>query len=123
MESSVLKIINTEMGNMGLNYEYDEFTKELVYPYFVGEFSENEYSYEDGSTRGEVILICFHRGTRAEMLAAKELIKDKFRDYRLTTDKGAIHIGYSREMFLRTGEADLKRMEIYLDVSYWKGER
>ena len=122
MEHDVLKIINAELSDLGLHYEYDEFTGELVYPYLVGEFSESGYAYEDNATNGEMILTCFHRGSRADMIRVKELIKDRFRDYRCVVDGGAIHIAYTHELFLRSGEADLKKMEIYLEIRYWEGE-
>jgi len=121
MEISVLKIINDEMKNLGLNYEYGEFTGTLAYPYGVGEYSENNFIYEDCSSGGEIILTFFNRGNEANLIKIKELIKNKFRDYKIKANGGTVYISYKSKLFLRSGEADLKKMEIYLDVKYWEG--
>lgn len=122
MESNVLKIIKEELSSLNLNYEYGEYTKELKYPYGVGEYSENNYTFEDNVTNGEFIVTFFNRGSELDLINIKELIKDKFKDFRKATDSGTIYIAYTHKLFIRSGEAELKKMEIYLDVRYVKGE-
>ena len=48
MTQESLAYINTALTNAGINYEFMEWTSELVYPYFVGEYSEPEPMNEDG---------------------------------------------------------------------------
>ena len=38
MTKEILKIISDSMESLGLNYEFMEWTSEIKYPYFVGEY-------------------------------------------------------------------------------------
>lgn len=120
MESELLKVINDELVKF-LNYEYGEYTGVLQYPYAVGEYNETGTSYEDGGTTGEFILTVFNRGSELDLINIKEQVKEVFADYRVSTESGTIYINYRNKLFIRSGEAELKKMEIYLDTKYWKG--
>jgi len=120
MEKELLKVINEELLSLGINYEYGEYKGELKYPYAVGEYSENDYQYESNITNGEFILIVFHRGNELDFINIKELVKQKFADYRKVVTGGTINVSYRNKLFIR--EADLKKMEIYLDTKTMKGE-
>lgn len=120
MEKELLKVINDELVQLGINYEYGEYTRELQYPYAVGEYSEGNYHYENNITNGEFILIVFHRGNELDLINIKEKIKELFADFRKVVDSGTIYVSYRNKMFIR--EADLKKMEIYLDTKTMKGE-
>lgn len=120
MEEELLEVINKELSKF-LNYEYDEYTGELKYPYAVGEHHERDYQYEQNGTVGEFILTVFNRGTRKELLDIKEQVKKVFADYEATTKSGTVSISYRTKNFIRSGEAELKKMEIYLDTNYWEG--
>lgn len=119
MESELLAVIKKELSNY--NYEYGEYTGELKYPYIVGEYNESNFSYEDNITHGEFILVLFHRGSELDLINIKEEIKNKFADYRATTKSGTVYVSYRNKLFVRSGEAELKRLEIYLDTKIMKG--
>lgn len=119
MESELLGVIDNLLSNF--NYEYGEYTGELKYPYIVGEYNESSYQFEDNISSGEIILTCFHRGTESELINIKEQIKDIFADYRTNTKSGTVYISYRNKLFIRSGEAELKKMEIYLDTKILKG--
>jgi hypothetical protein len=119
MESELLKVIKEKLSIF--NYEYGEYTGEVKYPYIVGEYNENTYSFEDNITNGEVILVCFHRGPELDLINIKEQIKELFKDYREVTESGTVYISYRNKLYIRSGEADLKKMEIYLDTKTIKG--
>ena len=120
MEKELLRVIKEELLNLGINYEYGEYKGELKYPYAVGEYSENDYQYEIGITNGEFILVVFHRGNELDLINIKELVKEKFADFRKVVTGGTIYVSYRNKLFIR--EADLKKMEIYLDIKTMKGE-
>ncbi len=122
MESELLEIINTELSNLGINYEYGEYTGDLVYPYTVGEYHERDFVYENNITNGEVILTTFHKGNEIDLINIKEKIKQVFAEYRASTNSGNVYITYRNKLFIRSGEQDLKKMEIYLDTKTMKGE-
>lgn len=119
MEKELLKVINRELLSLGVNYEYGEYTGELKYPYAVGEYSENDYQYESNITNGEFILVVFHRGSELDLINIKEQVKEKFADYRKVVNGGTVYVSYRNKLFIR--EADLNKMEIYLDTKTMKG--
>jgi len=120
MEKELLKVINDELLKLGINYEYGEYTGELKYPYAVGEYSESNYQYENNITNGEFILVVFHRGNELDLINIKEQVKNTFADFRKVVDSGTVNVSYRNKLFIR--EADLKKMEIYLDTKTMKGE-
>ena len=120
MESELLKIINDELSKI-TNYEYGEYTGALIYPYVVGEYNESSFTYEDNITSGEMILTVFHRGSESDLINIKEQVKNVFADYRASTNSGTVLINYRNKLFIRSGEAELKKMEIYLDTKILKG--
>lgn len=119
MEKELLKVINSELLSLGINYEYGEYTGELAYPYAVGEYSESNYQYENNVTNGEFILVVFHRGNELDLINIKEQVKNRFADFRKVVDGGTVNVSYRNKLFIR--EADLKKMEIYLDTKTMKG--
>lgn len=121
MESELLKKIKTELLALSLNYEYGEYTGALQYPYMVGEYNEIGYQYEDNVTNGEFILTIFNRGSENDLITIKEQIKILFADYKANVTGGTIYISYRNKLFIRSGEAELKKMEIYLDTKIMKG--
>lgn len=120
MEKELLKVIKDELLDLGINYEYGEYTGELKYPYAVGEHSENNYQYESNITNGEFILVVFHRGNELDLINIKEQVKERFADFRKVVESGTIYVSYRNKLFIR--EADLNKMEIYLDTKTMKGE-
>lgn len=120
MEKELLRVIKEELLKLGINYEYGEYKGELTYPYAVGEYSENDYQYENNITNGEFILVVFHRGNELDLINIKEKVKTTFADFRKVVDGGTINVSYRNKLFIR--EADLKKMEIYIDTKTMKGE-
>lgn len=119
MENELLRVIKEELLSIGLNYEYGEYTGELKYPYAVGEYSENDYQYETNITNGNFILVVFHKGNELDLINIKEQVKEKFADFRKVVNGGTVNVSYRNKLFIR--EADLKKMEIYLDTKTMKG--
>ena len=119
MEKELLKVINDELLSLGINYEYGEYKGELKYPYAVGEYNERDYQYENNITNGEFILIVFHRGSELDLINIKEQVKERFADFRKVVESGTVNVSYRNKLFIR--EADLNKMEIYLDTKTMKG--
>lgn len=120
----VLKFINEQMSQIAVNYEFDEWTSDIVYPYFVGEISEDEPQTEDGAETATVMLTGFHRGKYIELEKAKEKIKKHFEPItglRAKTDSGTIAVFFAGAFNIPSGEADLKKIQINLKVKTWKG--
>lgn len=124
MSKAVLKTIDDAMSEMGINYEYMEWTSAPVYPYFTGEYQEVVSMDEDGQQETQFILNGFARGEGAFLALenAKEQIKEYLQDGRLvSTEKSVVAIFYANTLAnLPTGDAELKRIQINLTIKEWK---
>ena len=119
-----LKFINEQMDILSVPYELGEWTQEVVYPYFTGEFTEVPTDTEDGYEETEVILTGFHRGKYLDLEEIKSKIKKHFDPIcglSANTDSGVIIVLYNGSFYVPTGEADLKRLQINLLIKEWKG--
>ena len=119
------QFISENLSSAGVNYEFGEWTQDVIYPYFVGELTENSITTEDGMEESTMILDGFHRGKRIALEEAKEKIMRLFHPtygLRGSTDSGSIAVFFDGAFYIPTGEADFKRMQINLKIKEWKGE-
>lgn len=118
-----LRFIKEQM-DMIVPYEFGEWTSPVVYPYTVGEITEEPIVTEDGLEESTLLLTMFHRGTRLAMEDIKATIKKRFDPrfgLRAATDSGSIAVFFDGAFYIPTGEADLKKMQINLKIKEWKG--
>lgn len=123
--NNVLKTVNDAMAAAGINYEYQEWTSEPDYPYFVGEYQEIEPATEDGKQETSFLLTGFTRSSYAELETAKEKIAETFPaiggHVAITEDGSAVAIFYAGALGnIPTGDAELKRIQINLNIKEWK---
>lgn len=119
-----LKFINEQMNILGIPYEFGEWTSDVKYPYSVGEYTETDTATEDGKEEPYFILTVFHRGKYIDLEEIKDKIKKHFHPVhglRAQTDSGSIAVFYGGAFYIPTGEADLKKMQITLNIKEWKG--
>lgn len=123
MKIATLTFIKNELRKAGINYEFGEWTADVVpSPYFVGEYEEIEPETEDGLQEISFLLTGTSRGSWLELEQAKETIEKLFSK---TTGKAAILdnagvvIFYDRALIIPTGDAELKRIEIRLSIKEW----
>jgi hypothetical protein len=120
---SVLGIIATELNNIGVPYEFMRWTSDVEYPYFIGEYSETPTASENGYKESTLILTGTAKKDWLDLERIREKIEHHFpRIYglRLATDHGAVVIFYDNSFPVDTGEADLKRIQINLQVMEWR---
>jgi hypothetical protein len=123
---SVLGVIAAELNKIDVPYEYMEWTSDVQYPYFVGEYSEITGMTEDGYKESTLLLTGTHRGSWLELEQMKVRIENHFPNIhglRLSTDDGAAIVYYGNSFPVRTGEADLKRIQINLNVKEWRNHQ
>lgn len=119
-----LKFIAEQMYSNDIPYEFMEWTSAVVYPYFVGEITEEPIETEDGHEQSTMILTGFHRGKMIDLLTVKEKIKSHFPPVyglRGQTDSGSIAVFFDGFFQIPSGEADLKKIQINLKIQEWKG--
>ena len=119
-----LKFINEQLDSIAVPYEFMEWTSPVVYPYGVGEITEDPITTEDGAEQSTLLLTFFHRGKMIDLLTIMEKIKKHFPPIyglRGETDSGAIAVFYDGFLPIPSGEADLKKIQINLKINEWKG--
>lgn len=125
MSKQALKIVSDGMTSMGIEYGFGVYSKyPVIYPYYVGEYTEREPMTEDGLQESTILLTGFHRGTWLELEGTKEKIENYFNRVSgktVITDNGsAVAIFYAGSMIVPTGDAELKSIQINLHVKEWK---
>jgi len=125
MSKQVLKLVSEGMTAMGIEYDFETYKKHpVVYPYFVGQYTEQEPMTEDGQQESTIMLTGFHRGTWLELEDTKEKIENYFNRVSgktVITDNGsAVAIFYAGSLIVPTGDAELKSIQVNLHCKEWK---
>lgn len=125
MSKQVLKIVSDAMESLGLEYGFGEYSgNPIVYPYFVGEYTETESTTEDGLQESTVLLTGFSRDKWLTLEDARESIENYFNRVSgktVITDNGSgVAVFYAHSMIVPTGDAELKSIQINLSVKEWK---
>lgn len=124
MTKAALKLISDAMQSLGIAYGFMEYNgNPLVYPYFVGEYSESEAITEDGLQETTFMLTGFSRGSWLSLENAKEQIIKYFGMAGKTAilDNGSgVAVFYDNTLVVPTDDADLKRIQINLTIKEWR---
>ena len=125
MGKTLLSIISSSMREIGVEYAFAVYEKDpVVYPYFVGEYTETPPTTEDGLQETTIMLNGFHRGSWLELEDAKEKIEKHFNRVSghtvIAEDHSAVAIFYEGSLVVPTGDAELKRVQINLKAKEWK---
>lgn len=120
-----LAFIDEQLNNvLNIPYQLGQWSDDVKYPYFVGEFTDEPITTEDGYEASALLITGFHRGEMLDLEEAKAKIKKHFDPIfglRAKTDSGSIAVFYNGAFYVPTGEADLKRIQINLSIKEWKG--
>ena len=120
----IMGIIAAVMDGLGLAYDYEEFAGEVSGPYWVGHYQETEPTTEDGKHEASFVITGTTGGTWIELQRAADSIRAEFPEIggmTGVTDKGTGYaIWYASATTVPTDTAELKRIEITLNVKYWR---
>ena len=125
MSKNLLKVVSDGMAELGIEYDFGEYTKEpIVYPYFVGEYTETEPTTEDGLQETTFMLSGFSRGTWLTLENAKAKIENYFNKVYgktvMVDDGSAVAVFYGNALIVPTGDEELKKIQINLQCKEWK---
>lgn len=123
---SILGIVQTEMENMGIPYEFMRYTSPVNGRYWIGEWSESPVTAEDGSRHGTMLLTGTTRANWLELYQDREKIENRFPSVyglRKSTENGTAVFYYGNTFPVDTGEENLKRIQINVDVYEWRCEK
>ncbi len=122
MTSEVLGFVASKLDEIGIDYEFGEWTSFPVpEPYFVGEYSESESFTEDGEQDVNFMLTGTSR-TWLSLEEAKEKIEKLFSNgiTAILENHSGVAVFYSNASPIPTGDAELKRIQINLLIKEWK---
>lgn len=125
MSKNLLKVVSDGMAELGIEYDFGEYTKEpIIYPYFVGEYTETEPMTEDGLQETTFMLSGFGRGTWLTLENAKAKIENYFNKVYgktvMVDDGSAVAVFYGNSLIVPTGDEELKKIQINLQCKEWK---
>ena len=121
MTQETLKFISDSLTGAGVNYEFAQWSGEIVYPYFVGEYSESEPTTEDGLLQSTFILNGFSRSTWLALEQAKETIEKLFSNSVQVLPSGnGVCVFYAGSFIVPENDRELKRIQINLTIKEWK---
>lgn len=116
-----LKFISKTLKPL-VNYHFLYYkTDKVEYPYWVGEYLENEYSAETNYQGTTFILTGVTRGSYLELENQKEIIKKALKDKRAILPSGtgiAVHYDYS--IPIRVDDIELQKIQINLTIQEWE---
>lgn len=125
MSKAALRIVSDALRKMGLAYGFMTYNGDPGRePYFVGEYNEEAPMNEDGLQVTAFLLTGFSRGSWLALEDAKERIERYFgmvSGKTVIADNGTgVAVFYERALVIPTDDAELKRIEIYLQIKEWK---
>lgn len=127
MTTKPLSIVGAAMASLGIEYGLGVYSGnkagKIVYPYFVGEYTESPIMDESGLQEATIMLTGFHRGTWEELEAAKTKIENHFNKVCgktvMVDDGSAVAIFYENALIIPKEDAELKSVQINLSVKEW----
>ena len=120
-----LAFLNDKLLELGVPYEFMEWSSQVPDTYFVGQYSEVPSVDEGGEIETDFILTGTTKGKFIELEAVKERIRAAFPDYGLTEilpNGWGIAVMYQSAYPVPSIEEGIHRLQITLKVKEWKGE-
>lgn len=121
MNTETLSYINKLLKESGLHYSFVRWNGKLVFPYWIGEYSEVDSIYEDGMVETDFILT----GTTEESWLTLQQEKEKIEKLldKITTilESGiGLSISFERSLIVPTESDTLKRIQMNFSVKEWR---
>lgn len=122
MSTDGIAYIDSLMTDLEIPYQYMEFSGNVPDMYFVGEYMETDTGVqsESGFHESTFTLTGFTRGSWLSLEEAKESIENAFNITDLLENGNGIALTYEQSNVIPTGDAELKRIEISINIKEWK---
>ena len=122
MSGDILKIISDDMTALGLNYAFLRWTSDVIYPYFIGEYTEEPNITEDNLQDTAFLITGTTRGSFIDLETAKANIEKLYHDGKrgITASGNGVVIFYESALTVPTDDAELKKIQINLLIKEWK---
>lgn len=115
-----LKYIKEELDKI-ISYEFAQWSSNIIYPYWVGEYNETESLNEDNMRETTFILTGTTRGTWLDLEKDKLKIEELFRNKTTILSNGnGIAVYYLYSLIVPVEDMELKRIQINLQIKEWE---
>lgn len=113
--------INNILKLNKINYEFQEWTDStIIFPYWTGDYTENEYSSEHGYSGYTFMLTGTTNKSWLDLEKEKEKIKELFSDFTYSQDDYSLAIYYENSFNIPCDDMAIKRIQINLEIKEWK---
>ena len=121
MNTETLSYIDKLLKESGIHYSFVRWNGELVFPYWIGEYSEVDSIYEDGMVESDFILT----GTTEESWLTLQHEKEKIEKLldKITTilESGiGLSISFERSLIVPTESDAMKRIQMNFSIREWR---
>ena len=122
MSLAALNYISNTLEALSVNYEFGGWTSDPVpNPYFVGEYTETESFTKEENGYQESTFLLTGTGTSWYALEqAKEKIENNLPKIVILSNGNGIAVFYLNSLIVPTGDAELKRIQINLQIKEWR---
>lgn len=121
MTNAGLKYINDILEALDINYEFGEWTNNTISdPYWVGEYNEVDGIEKEENGFQETTFIITGTGRSwLKLQNDKSTIEKNISQTAILSDGTGIAVFYSASLTIPTGDAELKRLQINLQIKEW----
>lgn len=122
MGMAAISYMGRRMEELEIPYMFMEWAGQPPDPYFVGEYTEVESQNreENGFQETSFLLTGFTKKSWTELEKLKEKIERNITQTAVMEDGSAVAVFYSNAFPVRTGDASLKKLQIYLQIKEWR---
>jgi len=115
-----IKVINKQMELLNIPYQFIEYRcSDLPMEYWVGSYIEEPIMTEDGKLTATFTLTGTTRNAWADLEERKNAVFTAFYDFRTKSNGKSVVISYDNAFPVPTGEAEIKRIQINLNIQEW----
>lgn len=121
MNTETLSYIAKLLKESGLHYSFVRWNGELIFPYWIGEYSEVDSVYENGMVESDFILTGTTEESWLTLQQEKEKIEKLLRNKTIVLDSGiGVCIDFERSLIVPTESDTLKRIQMNFSVKEWR---
>lgn len=116
----MLKYLNEQLSSI-INYELGQWNGKIAFPFWVGEYQEIYYSYEQEYKEYAFTLTGTNRGTWSQLEEDKNKIQKLFANNTAVLEDGSsVAVFYETAYMIPSEDAEIRRMQIQLNVKEWR---
>lgn len=116
---NVFGYLNTLLSTI-INYEFGTWESDLVFPFWVGEYQELPFNYEQQKSEYSFTLTGTTKGTYKELEEDKAKIKALLSEHTAIIEEAhGVAIYYDGAIQIPSEDAQIKRMQITLTIQEW----